>query len=122
MATQTMLVMMELNEFTADRVRKLALDIAANLIETTPVDTGWARSNWVPSVGSPYDNPVGTREGLDRGPQQSGMAEIGSYQVSLGPVFISNNVPYIQILNDGHSQQAPAGFVQMAIDRAVAEL
>jgi hypothetical protein len=31
-----------------------------------------------------------------------------------------NNVPYIQQLNYGHSKQAPALFVEAAIDRALA--
>ena len=29
-------------------------------------------------------------------------------------IHITNNLPYIGSLNDGHSKQAPAGFVQMA--------
>jgi hypothetical protein len=30
-------------------------------------------------------------------------------------IHISNNLPYIGPLNDGHSKQAPAAFVQMAV-------
>ena len=30
-------------------------------------------------------------------------------------VYISNNLEYIQALNEGHSQQAPAGFVEKAV-------
>ncbi|WP_201450287.1 hypothetical protein [Sphingobium yanoikuyae] len=30
---------------------------------------------------------------------------------------IQNSVPYISRLNDGHSQQAPAGFIEAAVDR-----
>jgi hypothetical protein len=37
----------------------------------------------------------------------------------MGEVHVSNAVPYVQSLNDGHSQQAPAGFVQAAIAKAV---
>jgi formaldehyde-activating enzyme involved in methanogenesis len=34
---------------------------------------------------------------------------------------VSNNVPYINRLNEGHSAQAPAGFVQQAVAKAVAD-
>lgn len=119
MGAQTLHVITELKEFVGVRIRKLALDCTANFIETTPVDTGWARSNWVPSIGSPHETPVGNPGGINIGAQQAGMAEIGSYQVPMGAVFISNNVPYIQVLNNGHSKQSPAGFVQMGIDKAV---
>jgi hypothetical protein len=30
-------------------------------------------------------------------------------------VHISNNLPYIGALNDGHSKQAPADFVRLAV-------
>ena len=33
--------------------------------------------------------------------------------------YLVNNVPYIGVLDQGHSQQAPAGFVQAAIDRSI---
>jgi hypothetical protein len=31
-------------------------------------------------------------------------------------VYISNNLPYIDRLNKGHSKQAPAGFIESAIN------
>ena len=34
-------------------------------------------------------------------------------------VHITNNVPYIEALNEGHSPQEAAGFVQRAIARAL---
>lgn len=33
--------------------------------------------------------------------------------------FVANNVAYIQRLDAGHSQQAPAGFVRAALAKAV---
>jgi hypothetical protein len=52
------------------------------LIESTPIDTGEARSGWK------------------------------KYRVSPTSVVIANTVSYIQELNRGHSQQAPAHFVE----------
>jgi hypothetical protein len=34
-------------------------------------------------------------------------------------IWILNGLPYIERLNEGHSQQAPAGFVETAIYRNV---
>ncbi|MGK2911230.1 MAG: hypothetical protein ACSLE1_15725 [Sphingobium sp.] len=67
--------------------QKVALDIYADLLMTTPVDTGAARQGWQ----------------LDNGPG--------------GAMEISNSVPYIGKLNDGHSKQAPTGFIEAAVDR-----
>ena len=36
-----------------------------------------------------------------------------------GTAWVANNVPYITKLNGGSSKQAPSGFVQIAIARAV---
>lgn len=113
--------------FTSKVTQKVTLDVTANLIETTPVDTGWARANWVPSVGKVFAGPGGkpdrpTREALvvgAEGQQQSSIAGIASYDIKQGSVFVSNNVGYIEDLNSGTSSKAPAAFVQSAIDKAV---
>lgn len=105
----------DLRRFTADQVQALGLAIHANLTETTPVDTGWARSNWQMSAGSPIESTLGL-------PGTSGVPPlVVGYQLRQGPIYITNNVPYIQRLNEGYSQQAPAGFVQAAIERGVGE-
>ena len=47
------------------------------------------------------------------------MAELASYKLSDGMAFESNNAEYIESLNRGHSKQAPAQFVEMAIEKGV---
>lgn len=100
-------------------IAKLALDVTANLKETTPVDTGWARANWVPSVGTPAQGTAGSRDRVTQGPQAQGEARMLGYKISQGAAFITNNVPYIGELNAGSSAKAPAGFVEAAIMRAI---
>lgn len=109
----------DLTGLASRAVAKIALDITANLVETTPVDTGWARSNWVPSIGAPETEVAGSPDSIDQGAQRSGQASLLGYDIARGAVFVSNNVPYIQRLNDGSSAQAPRAFVQDAVDRAV---
>ena len=107
-------------------VRKLVLDIVGELVPATPIDTGWARSNWVPKIGKPFDGVAGSYPGppvfgaLNFGAQSGGAAAVaGGYTTRFGPVYITNNVPYIGDLDRGHSRQAPAGFVRAAIERAI---
>ena len=117
-----------MEQFVDQLVRKLVLDIVANLVASpsdggTPVLTGWARANWVPQIGSPSGRVVGTPETVSTGTQQAALARIAStYRVSQGTVTIGNNVPYIVRLNAGSSQQAPAMFVQAGIAKAIRSL
>lgn len=121
-----------LDDVTASIVSSLAVNITAELIERTPVDTGWARANWVPAIGAPSLAGAGD---LSRQARQAGAPSAGGRQsaavgvvatsyrdIRQGPVFISNNVPYIPRLNDGSSSQAPAGFVQDAIVAGIRSL
>ena len=113
-----------LEEITERTVVKITHDIVANLIEATPVDLGWARANWVPAVGVANDDEVPSRPvdgdvGSARSKQQAGLSRVAGYSISQGMVFVSNNVPYISVLNNGSSTQAPKGFVQEAIRKAV---
>jgi uncharacterized protein CbrC (UPF0167 family) len=106
----------------AERVIKaITVNVAAELVERTPVDTGWARANWVPSVGAPHAGTVGAPEAHDMGAHEAGLGQVAAYRLDQGPTFVSNHVPYINRLNEGHSAQAPSGFVQVAIAKAVAE-
>ena len=94
------------------------LEITSELITHTPVDTGFARSSWVPSIGEPVESnlladPSEIREVAAE--QNAGMAQILSYELDQGPVYITNQARYIERLNKGSSKQAPSGFVERAI-------
>lgn len=106
--------------------KKIVLGAMSNLIRVTPVATGHARSNWVPSIGFPYTEVDGSREHVSHAAQTAGMGEIKSLgrardlhgRFIAREVYITNNVPYIRKLNDGSSSQAPSGFVHMAVEQA----
>lgn len=115
------IVVQALKQFTEKHIKIIVLDATANLIEDTPRDTGWARSNWIPSIGKQREDTDGSPEAVSQAAQQLGIAQVAtSYTLERGPIYITNNVPYIRRLNDGWSKQAPAGFIQAAILRAVA--
>lgn len=102
--------------------RKLILDVNRHLAENTPIDTGWARSNWIPTKDRPLTEPVGDRENVDLAAAASGVAEIKSWDLFKGSAFITNNVPYINDLNAGTSPQASPGFVQASIEQGITGL
>ena len=109
MGKQSAAIRKQLERQVAKATTMLVLEIDANLRETTPVDTGNARAHWVPSVGaeSPLDD------------HDAGVAAVLRYKLADGKAFISNHVPYISMLDLGHSRQAPAGFVEAAIARGL---
>lgn len=80
----------------------------------TPVDTGRARAAWNMAVGS-ADLSV-PPEGRYAGPTPPAIGAIPPG----APVIVSNNLPYIAPLNNGHSQQAPAGFVERVVQDTLA--
>lgn len=123
------IVVASLNGFVTRLIKKLVLDIVANLKAApreggTPVDTGWARSNWVPNIGSPIRKVAGSYAAAKAGNlsfnSAAGIAHVAtSYNVKMGAVHITNNVPYILRLDAGSSMQAPAGFVRRGIVKAI---
>lgn len=106
----------ELRKQVATIVKATVLELDANLREATPVDTGHARANWVPSIGSPSSAE-------DAGAaHEAGTAAILAYKLEDGPAWESNNVPYVLALNAGSSTQAPALWIEAAIDKTNATM
>ena len=95
-------------------LRKVGIEVASSLILKSPVDTGRFRANWVASILAPSNN---TTESTDPSGQNAMAA--ASKQIlnaKLGQaIWISNNLPYAQRLEHGHSQQAPAGMVRVTV-------
>jgi hypothetical protein len=117
MATRRVrVVIASLTKFVESIVKAVVSNITNNLVQTTPVDTGWARSNWIAKVRGPLSSPVGSKTSVSSAFQQQALLTIvTSYKLRTGPVHITNNVPHIVFLNEGSSRQAPRGFVQAAI-------
>jgi hypothetical protein len=112
-------VLKDLDQFVDGLLVRLSLDVVANLVHTNPVDTGWSRSNWIPSIGTEVTQAHGSKTAVSGSAQQAGAAKLLSYTRDKGSIFIANNVPYIVRLNERPSSQ---GFVQAAIIRAITDL
>ena len=95
-----------------DLVRRVALTVDSELVYSTPVDTGRARSNWQVEIDRPASgtvDPVPAAVALERAAATVQRSMPGS------TIHITNNLPYIGRLNEGWSAQAPAGYVETAV-------
>lgn len=102
--------------------------IHESVVRGTPVDTGAARSNWIISLDAPFSDfiePYAYGSHLGIGEQSNASAAISQGQTVLAGVrsgsiiYIQNNTPYIGLLNDGSSRQAPALFVELGIHAGI---
>jgi hypothetical protein len=97
---------------------KMAVVIDQVVTVGTPVDTGHARLNWQATIGSetfeelPGEDPSGAQAMADA-------RAVLERRESEQTIHITNNVKYVPRLNEGWSAQAPAGFVQEAVNTAV---
>ncbi len=109
----------DLSELVGEVVASTALDCHSLLSLATPKKSGVAQANWnvsidgsVPSYKSGKTN-VGNS--LSEAKSLLGSDRILSDDLE---VTISNQTPYIVRLNQGHSKQAGAFFVEKAIELA----
>lgn len=128
-----------LREAIEEDVAETAFAVLSNVVRATPVGNptlwqyperapegyvgGHARRNWIVSA----NRPVSTVKGAQgNGPgaaaaQREAIGEGGRrIEANAGArrLVIQNNVPYINRLNSGHSTQAPANFVERAVQAA----
>jgi hypothetical protein len=87
-------LMSELNQFVVEESNDLLNELAVGIKRDTPVDTGRAQAGW--EITAP-------------------ISKVGDTGV------LNNNVDYVIYLEEGHSGQAPAGFIQINIIKALNE-
>jgi hypothetical protein len=118
---------LDLNRFSAQisadvgGVTKLAaLKVFTGIVKKTPVDTGNARASWVIGIGRKAI-PAPPSAGVSEDDTLLRTAQLHRSN-GLQPIFISNYVPYINRLEDGHSQQAPTGMVALTLTQVTNQL
>jgi len=109
--------------------RKVFGELATNIIMATPVDTGMARANWMPSIGSP---DLSTTESTDyESAKNNAKITAMSWKPKETDAYLSNSLPYIKVLEyglypnppkkgkgktvNGYSTQAVGGMVGITI-------
>lgn len=101
-------------------VRRVGIDVFSSVIRKTPVDTGRARANWTAKVGSPSGVISDAIDKGKYGSDPSGAsvskanAALAGFEIGQA-IFITNNLPYAQRLENGYSTQAPSGMVRLTV-------
>lgn len=98
------------------RIKNIGMDLIQGVITATPVDTGAARGNWIASK-----TPIKTYDENDT--DKTGQGTINrtfvffAQNAKLGSViYLQNNLPYIERLENGWSDQAPLGMVSTTLN------
>ena len=87
--------------------RAIKLELFSGVILDTPVDTGRARGNWQTSTGYPKTSTV------ERAGANASLNEMRNNLGGLdGATYLTNNLPYIERLEFGYSNQAPDGMLR----------
>ena len=107
---------------TSKVMRFAALDILGQVIAVSPVDTGRFRGNWVVGLKVPDKNIKFVADGDTGASAYNDGQLIINTHVGLIDIWISNNLPYAERLNDGHSTQAPRNFVEIAVNKTAADV
>lgn len=106
-------------------VRQVTRNLGPALGYSTPVLTSRARANWQAAINTRPTSILYPEPSTPPSPQSgAGMAVQSCYNAAMAyrhgaTVYVVNNVPYIRRLNGGSSSQAPAGFVQIAVNVAI---
>lgn len=111
-------------------VKEVALKMLDTLVNSTPVDTSKALSNWQASIDTPIDTP---RNAIAEGSRGSTKSQSAAIAYALGEIqiekfklnqaiHITNNLEYIEGLNNGTISKQPGLFVEKSIQIADAHL
>ena len=95
-------------------VQKIALQVLRGVVLKTPVDTGRARGNWQVTIGEPAEGEVANLDPSGGSTISEGTARILG-AINFVVIWVVNNLPYIERLEDGYSTQAPEGMVVVTL-------
>lgn len=95
-------------------LRKLALDILAEIVKRNPVDTGRSRANWNLSIVQPDFTTTSSTI-------PSHVELTATSLKGLPKIYIANGLDYVRELEFGRSDQAPSGFIRLAVQSVVSK-
>jgi len=95
---------LDVSKAAEDKVKKITMDTVQSLVVSSPVDTGAYRASHIVSIGSGEYGVCGPETNAVQD------AAIQAVKFKLGNlVYIQNNQPYAERLENGWSDQAPQG-------------
>lgn len=109
----------DISAFVKLKRDRMAFRIDKRLVMETAVDTSQASSNWIVSEGrgaTSYQKISENNGGQGRADAQGAAAITKAKPYSV--LYITNNVPYIDILNEveGYSKKAPAHYIDRIVE------
>lgn len=108
---------LETQEKIEDAVQVIAMDTLRGVVLKSPVDTGRFRGNWIVSLNSPSMEQTPRTDASGSATINKAISAIESYDVeTTSRIYIQNNLPYGNKLENGSSQQAPEGMVSVTIN------
>ena len=97
-------------------VKKIGIDALKNVVKKSPVDTGRFRGNWQTTIGTPTSLTVRSVDKSGTATINAGVRKVTKFDYKKNKViFIQNNLPYANRLENGWSRQAPKGMVSQTI-------
>lgn len=98
----------QVEEDVGKRLRIISMALLSEIVQRSPVDTGRFRANNQVSIGVAE---FGVTDATDKAGSMT--IQQGSAVIAQGKpfsvIYIQNNLPYAERLENGHSQQAPTG-------------
>lgn len=117
-------VLAEITDHVSQESRKLMINIDRRVVMETPVDTGSAKRSWLAGVNQSPTALFNLPDDSDVSLAEAQAIEQGASTINgakgFDTIYIVNNQPYIERLNDGWSQQSPSGYVDRIIAQEVA--
>jgi len=96
--------------------RAIVFNVFKQVIQKTPVKTGRAKGNWFVSAGTPSTQVTNKEDKTTKGGVgPRAQKELEGISINLGLDFLTNNLPYIEGLEFGRSDQAPSGMVRTTL-------
>ncbi len=98
-------------------IRGTALEVLSRVVIRTPVDEGRARGDWMITLDSPDRAPTGIADKNGSDTIMRGILALPVGQTAGRDIYVTNTMPYIRRLEQGHSKQG-----SHMIERTVNEL
>ena len=109
-----------INEEMLKMSQGFALQCLGNITILSPVDTGRYRANNIISIGAPDTSfDMNKFDPENQSTMAAGQEILAKIPLGTFPViYIQNNLPYCEALEDGHSRQAPLGVYGLSFQQA----
>lgn len=97
------------------KIRTIAIQLLNEITMRMPVDTGRARANTIVSIGAPVYQVLESYDKSGGNTIMNGASRLSGLE-PYTVVYLQNNLPYIERLEDGYSKQAPVGMFGAAFN------